>query len=479
MISYPAEGANVSQQPPDHRVSHNAVADALRALHKIFPDRVETDPAVCATHANTRTWIAAEPPDAVVQPQCTDDVVQIVRMAEKFKVPLIAFGGGTSLEGHVNAPLGGLSIDFSRMNRIVEINSRDLTARVEAGVTLAEFNAALQDCDVFFSVDPGAGTATLGGMAATRASGTNTVRYGTMRDNVMSLQAVMADSSVVETATAARKSSAGYDLTHLLVGSEGTLGLITALTVRLHPVPPASVVLVCGFPTVHDACEAVIDVLQSGVRPARIELLDAKMVGAVNLHSGTSVVEVPTLFVEFHGTSAEADAQKNRFLIAAEKHGLQETSEASEPARQNTLWQARHAAFDALKTAWPDKTVLATDVCVPLSQLSKCIEQAQRDIDRLGLTAPIVGHVGDGNFHVLPVFEISDADQRAAVDALLTCLVETALDLGGTCSGEHGIGQGKIAFLEREAGAGIAVMGKIKHALDPLYILNPGKVIRF
>ena len=466
----------VPQHLAQNRVSKSAVRSAIQELRDVLADGVVTEDVVRANHANTLTWIAAELPDGVVQPLNSDELIKIVKCAAKYRVPLIAFGAGTSLEGHVNAPQGGLSIDFQRMNRILEINQRDSTVRVEAGVRLSQLNAHLEGRSVFFSVDPGAGEATLGGMAATRASGTNTVRYGTMSDNIMSLQAVMTDGSLIETATEARKSAAGYDLTHLLIGSEGTLGLITELTLRLRPVPASIEVLVCGFQTLHDACESVVAALRQGIQPARIELLDSLMVRAVNVHSGSKMKECPTLFVEFHGRDGETEDNVRQFSSVIQAHGVKYSTRATEARARAALWKARHAAFSALKTAWPGKTVLATDVCVPISKLSICLDRAQKDIARLGLTAPIVGHVGDGNFHVLPVFDRADAVQRQAVEELLDCLVATALDLNGTCSGEHGIGQGKIAYLQQQAGASLEVMRKLKQALDPLNIFNPGKI---
>ncbi len=460
------------------RVSKEAVSAALAEIEQRVPGCVLRDEAACAVRANRLTWITPEPPDGVVLPRATADVAAIVAIARKHLVPLIGFGGGTSLEGHVNAPLGGLSVDFSKMNSIRALNTRDFNIRVEAGVSLQDLNKYLADTSVFFSVDPGAGEATLGGMAATRASGTNTVRYGTMRENVLSVEVVMSDGRIIETATAAPKSAAGYDLTHLMVGSEGTLGLITQLTLKVHPIPQETAVVVAGFRTLDAACDAVIAAMGKGLRPARIELLDDKMLRAVNLHSGTELAETPTLFVEFHGRKGEAHASLQDFKLIVEQHQVITLEVASDAAQQANLWQARHDAFYALGSVWPGATVLATDVCVPISRLAEAIAEAQKDIARAGLNAPIVGHVGDGNFHVLPAFDNANESQRRAVSELLGNLVATAHEFGGTCSGEHGIGQGKIEFLKQEAGPGIAVMKSLKRALDPLNILNPGKVVK-
>jgi len=460
------------------RASKEAVAAALTEIEQCVPGSVLRENGACTARANRLTGIAPEPPDGVVQPRTSAEVATIVGIAGKYLVPLIGFGGGTSLEGHVNAPYGGLSVDFAKMNRISVPNTRDLSIRVEAGVSLQTLNRSLADTSVFFSVDPGAGEATLGGMASTRASGTNSVRYGTMRDNVLSLEVVMSDGRIIETATAAPKSAAGYDLTHLMVGSEGTLGLITQVRLKLHPRPQETAVAVAGFKTLDAACDTVIAAMGSGLSLARIELLDEMMLRAVNLHSATELDETPTLFVEFHGRSGEAKTALEAFKQLAEQHHVKTLAVATKSAQQDKLWQARHDAFYALGSAWPDATVLATDVCVPISRLAQAIAEAKKDIERLGLTAPIVGHVGDGNFHVLPAFDDTDQHQRRAVSELLCSLVATAHKFGGTCSGEHGIGQGKIEFLEQEAGPGIVVMQTLKRALDPLNILNPGKVVR-
>ncbi len=362
------------------------------------------------------------------------------------------------------------------MNRIVAVNARDLDCVVEAGVTRRQLNEHLRDCGLFFPVDPGAEEATLGGMAATRASGTNTVRYGTMRDNVVNLTAVMADGSVVRTGGRARKSAAGFDLARLLIGSEGTLGIITELTLRLHPVPASIVAAVCPFASIEGACNAAIEAIEAGLGPARIELLDAVQIGAVNIHSKLALEEAPTLFVEFHGTPAATREQVETFGEIARQRGAMRFEWAEDHEERRRLWKARHDAYWAVRTAWPSKTTLATDVCVPISRLAECVRETTDDIRRSGLIAPIVGHVGDGNFHAIPVFDAEKPEEVAAVQAFVARLVKRALAMDGTSTGEHGIGEGKIKYLEEELGQGVEVMRQIKRALDPAGILNPGKV---
>jgi D-lactate dehydrogenase (cytochrome) len=455
-----------------------AVANAVNELRPLFGSRIETGEAIRAAHANTLTWIPAEPPDAVVWPLTTEDVVAIVDAARRHRVPLIPFGAGTSLEGHVNAPSGGISIDLSRMTRIIAVEPRDSDCTVEAGVTRPMLNAHLRDVGLFFAVDPGAGEATFGGMAATRASGTNAMHYGTMRDNVVSLKAVMANGDVLTTGGRARKSAAGLDLTRLLIGSEGTLGIITELTLRLHPLPARVIAAACPFASVEGACEATIEATASGLGLARVELLDALQVRAVNFHSKLSLPEVPHLFVEIAGGEAATQEQLAAFREIALSNGALAFDWAAGEDERRKLWRARHDAFWSVRTMWPGKTMVVSDVCVPVSQLARCVTETEADIAEAGLTAPIVGHVGDGNFHVILVFDGEDGQQVAAVRAFLDRLVDRALALGGTCSGEHGIGQGKINCLTREHGAAaVEAMRAVKRALDPLGILNPGKML--
>lgn len=461
---------------PTYERSEGSVATVVAILRQRLGERVATGEAIRRQHASTLTWIEAELPDAVVWPLSEAEVADIVRICAEHRVPIVPFGAGTSLEGHVNAPFGGLSLDLSRMDRILSVATADLDSTVEPGVTREQLNTFLRDTGLFFAVDPGAGGATLGGMAATRASGTNAVRYGTMRDNVVRLRAVLADGSVVSTGGRARKSAAGYDLTRLIVGSEGTLGIVTELTVRLHPTPETVLAAVCPFPTVAGACNATIAAIQLGLGLARIELLDPVQIRAVNAYSKLSLAETPTLFVELHGTrAATAEAVETFREIAAAEGGL-DVAWATSEVERHRLWQARHDAYWASRAVWAGKSILATDVCVPISRLAECVTETIADIERLGLTAPIVGHVGDGNFHATPVFDARDPREMAAITEFLDRLAVRAIAMEGTCTGEHGIGEGKIEYLAAELGSGVDMMRRVKQALDPLGILNPGKI---
>jgi D-lactate dehydrogenase (cytochrome) len=367
---------------------------------------------------------------------------------------------------------------MSRMNRVIEVNARDFDCRVEAGVTRGQLNRHLRDSGLAFTVDPGAEEATLGGMAATRASGTNAVRYGTMRDNVRSLVAVLADGRIVRTGRRAAKSAAGYDLTHLLVGSEGTLGIITELTVRLHPVAEATIAAVAPFASLRGACETVIAAIGAGLQPARIELLDAMQIAAVNRHAGLALAETPTLFIEVQGSRAAAREAMAALEELAVADGALSFERAEDEDERRRLWRARHDAYWAIKALDPGKAILATDVCVPISRLADCVTETAEDARRSGLVAPILGHVGDGNFHATPLFDATDPAQVAALEGFLHRLAERAIAMEGTCTGEHGIGQGKIAHLEAELGPALDVMRAIKRALDPIGLLNPGKIFR-
>ncbi|HXG80110.1 MAG TPA: FAD-linked oxidase C-terminal domain-containing protein [Methyloceanibacter sp.] len=440
-----------------------------------FGARFSQSQALREQHANTLTWLKRQPPDAVFFAETEAEVSEVVRLCASARVPVIPFGTGTSLEGHVNAPFGGISLDLSRMNRILAVHEADLDCVVEPGVTRKTLNDHLHGTGLFFPVDPGA-DASLGGMAATRASGTNAVRYGTMRDAVLGLSAVMADGSIIQTGGRARKSSAGYDLTRLLVGSEGTLGIITRLTLKLYGIPETILSAVCPFDSVEGACNATIAALQSGIPLARIELLDEVQIRACNAYSRLNLPETPHLFLEFHGTAAAAREQVESFAEIARGEGGGEYRWAEHAEARTKLWQARHDAYWAARGLRPGADVLSTDVCVPISALAACVTETRSDIDRLGLLAPIVGHVGDGNFHVMPLIDAANAEERHKVQTFLDLLVERALGFGGTCTGEHGIGQGKINYLADEHGAGIRTMIAIKKALDPLNILNPGKL---
>lgn len=458
------------------RPDPSALAAGLADLEALLPGRVERSASVCQHHANTLSWIRSEPPDAVVWPETEGEVAEIVRIAAAHRIPVVPYGAGTSLEGHLNAPLGGISVDLSRLDRILSVNSDDLDAEVEAGVTRDALNAHLRDTGLFFAVDPGAGHATIGGMAATRASGTNTVRYGTMRDVVLSLTAVMADGRTVTTGRRARKSAAGYDLTRLIVGSEGTLGLITRLTVRLDPIPQSVVAGVAPFSSLEGACRATIEAIQMGLALARIELLDALQLKAVNHYSKLAMPETPTLLLEFHGTPGATHDARVAFADIAASHGGLGFTSAEGDAERRRLWRARHDAFYAVKALWPGRAALVTDVCVPVSRLARCVAETSADLYRSGLIGPIVGHVGDGNFHVILMIDTGSALESDAARSFAHRLAERALEMDGTCTGEHGIGQGKLELLGREAGSGIEVMRQIKDALDPLGILNPGKL---
>ncbi len=448
----------------------------LPEIERLFPGRFGTSASLRGHHANSLTLVVAQPPDAVVFPETTAEVQELVRLAARHRLPLIAFGSGTSLEGHVNAPQGGIAVDFSRMNRILAVRPQDLDCTIEPGVTRKQLAAELKPTGLFFPVDPGAEDATLGGMAATRASGTTTVRYGSMRDNVVSVTAVMASGEVVTTARRARKSAAGYDLTRLLVGSEGTLGLITALTLKLYGVPEALSAAVAAFGTVGAACETATLAIQMGLGVARMELLDGEQIRCVNAQSGMRLAELPTLFVEFHGSPASCAADLTAFSEIAEASGGIDIKTAADEDGRRQIWQARHDAFWAVRTAWPGRQVVVTDVAVPLSALAVVVTETEGDIREFGLTAPIVGHVGDGNFHCIVAIDPTDTAALARVETFLERLVQRALAHDGTATGEHGIGQGKARFLAAEHGCGVDVMRAIKAALDPVGILNPGKI---
>ncbi len=452
-------------------------ATAISVLRQRFGDRLQTGEAIRQQHAHTLTLIPNQPPDAVIFVETAEDVANVVQVAREYRAPIIPFGAGTSLEGHVNAPSGGLSVDFSRMNKILAVNERDLDCVVQPGVSRKQLNDYLRDRGLFFPVDPGAEWATIGGMAGTRASGTTAVKYGTMRENVLNVTAVMADGTTIKTAQRARKSSAGYDLTRLLVGSEGTLGIFTELTVRLYGIPERVLAAVCPFKTIEGACNAVIQSIQLGLGIARMELLDAVQIGAVNNHSKLTLDVAPTLFLEFHGTEVSARDQVAVFKELAEAEGAIRFDWAEREEDRNRLWKARHDAYWAVKTTWPGRDVFATDVCVPISRLAECVLETEEDIKALGLIAPIVGHVGDGNFHTSPVLDPNNPKEVAASKAFVKRLAERAIRMEGTCTGEHGIGQGKAVYMEAEHGPGLAVMRTIKAALDPDDIFNPGKIL--
>ncbi len=451
-----------------------ALLDALRAR---FGERCSVGEAVRLQHGRDESSFAPVPPDAVVFALSTDEVAATTALCHAHRVPVIAFGTGTSLEGHLHAVRGGVCIDLSGMNQVRAVRAADLDATIEAGVTRKQLNASLRDTGLFFPIDPGA-DASLGGMAATRASGTNAVKYGTMRENVLGMTVVLADGRVIRTGSRARKSSAGYDLTRLLVGSEGTLGIITELTVRLYPIPEAISSAVCTFPSIAAAVDCVIQTIQLGVPVARMELLDALAITAINRHSKTALREAPTLFFEFHGSPAGVAEQAQSVQdIAACNEGM-DFEWAVKPEERTRLWQARHDAYYACLGLRPGARSLTTDVCVPISHLAECIAETVADLDSSGLVAPLVGHVGDGNFHLLLLADPDRKEEMERAEAFSQRLVERAIRLEGTCTGEHGVGRGKRKYLALEHGAAaLDVMRAIKRALDPDDILNPGKIL--
>lgn len=448
----------------------------LGLLRQRYGDRFQTGQAVRDQHAHTTSYIPGQAPDGVLFVQTAEEAQDAVRLCAEHRVPVIPFGVGTSLEGHVNAPGGGICLDMSQMNRVLKVNAEDLDCTVEAGITREELNHYLRDTGLFFPIDPGA-NASLGGMASTRASGTNAVRYGTMRDNVLSLTAVMADGRVVTTAKRAKKTSAGYDLTRLLIGSEGTLGIITSLTLKLYGIPQAISGGVCPFPTVEAACQAVIMTIQMGIPVARIELVNGLGMKAINGYSKLDYPESPCLFLEFHGTEAGVKEQAEMFGEIADEFGGGPFRWTSVAEERSKLWKARHDAYWAGLSLRPGAKGLSTDVCVPISRLAECIAETEADIAEMGLIAPIVGHVGDGNFHVLVLMDMEDEKEIEKAETFVSRLNMRAIAMEGTCTGEHGIGQGKMRFLEHELGPAVDAMRAIKKALDPLNIMNPGKIV--
>jgi D-lactate dehydrogenase (cytochrome) len=459
------------------RTEAAAIEGAVGALLARFGNKVATSQAVREQHGHTTTWLANQPPDAVLFAASTEDVQDAVRICAEHRVPVIPFGTGTSLEGHVNAPFGGVCIDLREMNRVLAVHAEDLDCVVEPGITRKQLNEYLRDQGLFFPLDPGA-DASLGGMAATRASGTNAVRYGTMKDNVIALKAVLPNGELMRSAQRAKKSAAGYDLTRLFIGSEGTFGVITELTLKLHGIPEAISSAVCPFPSVDAACHAAILTIQSGIPVARIELMDALQVRACNAYSKLTLAETPTLFLEFHGSEAGVAEQAERFGEIAQELGGGPSAWTTKPEERTKLWQARHDAYHAVVQLRPGARPLATDVCVPISRLAECVAGTQADIAEMKLIAPIVGHVGDGNFHVSLLIDIDSAAEIERAERFLERLAKRALALEGTCTGEHGVGQGKMKYLLEELGApALDVMRAVKQAIDPHNIMNPGKIV--
>ncbi|WP_354678345.1 FAD-binding oxidoreductase [Cupriavidus plantarum] len=449
------------------------VAQTLAAR---FGDRFTTSAGVREHHGRDESPFPPEPPDAVVFAHTTEEVAEVARLCNEHAVPLIPYGAGSSLEGHLLAVAGGISLDLSQMNRVLAVHAEDLTATVQTGVLRKQLNQEIKDTGLFFPIDPGA-DASIGGMSATRASGTNAVRYGTMRENVLALTVVTADGRVIRTGTHARKSSAGYDLTRLFVGSEGTLGIITEVTVRLYPQPEAISAAVCAFPSMGDAVRATIETIQLGVPVARVEFVDALAIRAINRHDNMTMAETPHLFFEFHGTEAGVREQAETVQQIAAEHGGQGFEWATRPEDRSRLWNARHTAFFAMLQLKPGCKSVTTDVCVPISRLAECVTETERDLNASALPCPIVGHVGDGNFHVAILVDPANREEMAEAEAINRRIVERALAMGGTCTGEHGVGLHKKAFLVQEHGEdALDLMRAIKDALDPNHILNPGKI---
>ena len=460
-----------TRQDPD------IVAELVTRLSGDFGERAVTTHAVREHHSHGEGLADAALPDVVVFPHSNEEVASIVRLCHLARVPVIAFGVGTSLEGHVAALYGGVCVDLSQMNRLLEVNAEDLDCRVQAGVTREQLNAELKGTGLFFPSDPGA-NATIGGMAATRASGTNAVRYGTMRENVLGLTVVTADGRIVKTGGRARKSSAGYDLTRLFVGAEGTLGVITEIQLRLYGVPEAIQAAVCQFPDLASAVNTVIIAMQTGISVARIELLDeVQMEASIRYSKLEGFAAKPTLFFEFHGSEAGVREQSAAMQAASDEFGGSAYQWATKTEDRTRLWKARHDAYYAALAFKPGMTSFATDACVPISRLADCILETKVDVEKSGLTAPILGHVGDGNFHLVVLFDGADPAQRERAEALAKGVSMRAISMGGTCTGEHGIGWHKLDVLAQEHGEAVDLMRMIKRALDPRDIMNPGKTV--
>lgn len=452
------------------------IETAVARIRDLIGDRLSTGESVRDIHAQNEAYFAPVKPDAVAFPRSTEEVSAIVKICNEELCPIIAWGTGTSLEGHALAFNGGVTLDMMEMNRVLEVHQEDMDAVVQPGVTREQLNEELRATGLFFPVDPGA-NASLGGMASTRASGTTAVRYGTMRENVLALEVVLADGRIIRTGSRARKSSAGYDLTKLMIGAEGTLGIITELTLRLQGQPESITAAVCAFETLDGAVNTVIETIQMGVPMARIELVDPISIRAVNMHSGMSMPEKPHLFVEFHGTTEGAKAQAETFGEIAEEHGCLGFEWSASLEERNRLWHARHNFYFASLKLRPGARALTTDVCVPISKLAEAILETAEDLQASGIIAPIVGHVGDGNFHTGMLIDIDDPKELALAKDLAHRMNKRALRLGGTVTGEHGVGVGKKRYMEEEHGAAWGLMADIKRTFDPKNILNPGKVV--
>ncbi|QYK40662.1 MAG: FAD-binding protein [Paracoccaceae bacterium] len=453
-----------------------SVEQALAELSAVLGAALATTRPIREQHAASETWVAGGLPDAVAFPSTTDEVAAIARICTAHRLPMVGWGAGTSLEGHALPLRGGVTVDFTRMDKVLRVNPEDMTVVIQPGITRERLNEELRATGLFFPVDPGA-NATLGGMASTRASGTTAVRYGTMRGNVLALEVVLADGRVIRTGTAAPKTSAGYDLTALFTGAEGTLGLITELTLRLQGQPEAVAAAVCAFPGMAEAVDCVTATIQSGIPMARIEFLDEASVAACNAHSGEALPPLPHLLVEFHGSPAGVAEQSRRFGEIAGDFGASEFRWAQAAEDRARLWRMRHRAYHACLALRPGSTALVTDVCVPMSRLAQAVEETRADIADSPLQGPILGHVGDGNFHAILLVDRQSSTELAEAARLSARMAERALRLGGTVTGEHGIGMGKLGYMAAEHGEGWQVMGAIKRALDPLNLMNPGKLV--
>ena len=452
------------------------IAAAITEIKALLGTRMNTSQSMRDLHGQNEAHFDHMPPDGVAFPHSTEEVSDIVKICAKHNCPIIPWGVGTSLEAHALPVRGGITIDMSEMNKVIEILDQDLLAVVQPGLTREELNTDLRATGLFFPVDPGA-NATIGGMAATRASGTTTVRYGTMRENILAMQVVLADGRIIRTGSRSKKSSAGYDLTHLFIGSEGTLGIITEITLRLQGQPEATAAAVCDFPSINDAVNTVIMAVQMGVPMARIELIDEVNIRAINAYSNMTYPEVPHLFMEFHGSDVGVKDQSETMKAIAEEHRGGDFQWSTKAEDRNKLWAARHNAYYAAKALFPGQLGLATDICVPISKLATAIEDTQNDLAQNGVTAAIIGHVGDGNYHALMFSDPNKPDELTRNKALAHRMVERGLELGGTCTGEHGIGMGKKKYMEAENGPALYAMADIKRAFDTQNIMNPGKMI--
>jgi D-lactate dehydrogenase (cytochrome) len=469
-MNHPAQLAALKKPVPDM---------LLTELQTLFGNRFSTAQAMREHHGRDESSYDPMLPDGVVFAHTTEEVADVVKLCSQFDVPVIPYGTGTSLEGHVLALRGGITVDLSQMNQVVAIHAEDLTATVQAGVTRKQLNQEIKDTGLFFPIDPGA-DASLGGMAATRASGTNAVRYGTMRENVLQLTVVTADGRIIKTGTRAKKSSAGYDLTRIFVGSEGTLGIITEVTVKLYPQPEAISAAVCSFPSAGDAVNAVIQTIQMGVPVARVEFLDEQGVRCINAHDKLNLPEKPLLLFEFHGSENGVQEQAQLVQEIAAEHGASGFEWATRPEERSRLWQARHNAYFAMLQMKPGGRAISTDCCVPISRLAECILDTKADCEQHGMIHSIIGHVGDGNFHVVLMVDPHDPEDVARAEAVNARMVARAIAMDGTCTGEHGVGMHKIDFLVQEHGEeAIDMMRTLKHAFDPKNIMNPGKVLRW